>query len=211
MSAFHDVRFPVSVSFKSSGGPMRRTEIVELQSGAEERNTPWAHGRRRYDAGTGIRSLSELEAVLSFFEARRGALHAFRWKDFADFRSCVSNADISPLDQMLGTGDAATTSFQLVKTCESGAYAYVRPITKPVSGTVRVAVDGVEVDASDWSVDHMSGIITFDAPPDAGEGITAGFEFDVPARFDTHEMALSLEGFEAGQMPSIQVVEVRDA
>lgn len=211
MSAFHDVRFPLSVSFKSSGGPLRRTEIVELQSGAEERNSPWAHGRRRYDAGTGIRSLSELEAVLAFFEARRGALYAFRWKDFADFRSCVSNTDISPLDQMLGMGDGSTASFQLMKAYETGAYAYVRPITKPVSGTVRVAVDGVEVDASDWSVDDLTGIITFSAPPDAGAEITAGFEFDIPARFDTHEMVLSLEGFEAGQMPSIQVVEVRDA
>lgn len=211
MSVFHDVRFPVTVSFKSSGGPMRRTEIVELQSGREERNTPWAHGRRRYDAGTGIRSLSELEAVLAFFEARRGALHAFRWKDFTDFRSCVSNADISPMDQLLGTGDAATSEFQLLKTYETGAYAYARPITKPVTETVHVAVDGVEADPSDWSVDASSGIITFNTPPPVGAVVTAGFEFDIPARFDTDQLAISLEGFQAGQAPSIAIVEVRDA
>ena len=71
---FHEVRFPASLSFGSLGGPERRTDIVTLVNGFEERNSPWAHSRRRYDAGLGLRSLEDVEALLAFFEARRGQL-----------------------------------------------------------------------------------------------------------------------------------------
>ena len=60
---FHEVRFPAALSVGSSGGPERRTEIVTLKNGFEERNSPWAHSRRRYDAGLGVRSLDDLAEV----------------------------------------------------------------------------------------------------------------------------------------------------
>ena len=72
------------VVFKSTGGAVltaKRTEIVTLANGFEERNTPWAHSRRRYDAGVGLRSLDDVEALIAFFEARRGQMFGFRWKD----------------------------------------------------------------------------------------------------------------------------------
>jgi uncharacterized protein (TIGR02217 family) len=87
--SFHDVRFPVNLSLGSMGGPERRTEIVTLTNGFEERNTPWAHSRRRYDAGAGMRSLDDIAVLVAFFEARRGMLHGFRWKDWADYKSCA--------------------------------------------------------------------------------------------------------------------------
>lgn len=211
MSQFHDVRFPLSVSFKSTGGPLRRTEIIELQSGAEERNTPWAHGRRRYDAGTGIRSMAEMEQVLAFFEARHGRLHAFRWLDFTDCNSCAAGATISPVDQSLGIGDGQAIDFQLQKTYEPGAHAYVRPITRPVAGSVRVALDGVEIPEADFTVDWNTGQIHFALPPSPGVQVSAGFAFDVPVRFDTDELAVSLVGFQAGRIPGIAIIEVRDA
>ena len=82
--SFHDVRFPTSVSFGALGGPRRRTDIVTLSNGFEERNTPWAHARRRYDAGLGMRSLADIEAVIAFFAARQGQLFGFRWRDWTD-------------------------------------------------------------------------------------------------------------------------------
>ena len=77
---FHEVLFPAALSFGSRGGPERRTEIVTLASGFEERNTPWAHARRRYDAGLGLRGLDDLHRVVAFFEARMGRLYGFRWR-----------------------------------------------------------------------------------------------------------------------------------
>src|SRR5215510_10220416 len=111
--AFHEVRFPTGIALRSTGGPTRKTEIVTLGSGFEERNAVWANSRRRYDVGYGVKSLDDVHAVIAFFEARMGRLHGFRFKDFADFKSCAPNASVAPSDQSIGTGDAAATQFAL--------------------------------------------------------------------------------------------------
>jgi uncharacterized protein (TIGR02217 family) len=206
--SFHEVLFPTALSFGSSGGPERKTEIVTLASGFEERNTPWAHGRRRFDAGLGLRSLDDIHAVLAFFEARMGRLYGFRWRDWADHKSCAPSATPSPLDCAIGVGDGATRAFALAKTYVSGPAIYRRPIAKPVPGSARVAVDGVEV-VSGFSLDATRGTVTFDSAPAPGAALTAGFVFDVPVRFDTDRIEVNLGAFEAGEIPLVPVIEVR--
>lgn len=208
--SFHDVRFPAPLSVGSTGGPERRTEIVTLNNGFEERNSPWADSRRRYDAGLGVRSLDDLAVVVAFFEARHGQLYAFRWKDWTDFKSCAPSGVPSELDQRLGEGDGAQKLFSLCKTYSSGTNAYVRLITKPVEGTVSVAVAGrLQTNGVDYVLDHSAGKVHFNSAPVAGAEITAGFIFDVPVRFDTDRINASLASFAAGEIPSIPVVEVR--
>ncbi|MGQ0565949.1 MAG: phage distal tail protein, Rcc01695 family [Gemmobacter sp.] len=207
---FHEVRFPANLSFGSVGGPERRTEIVTLANGFEERNTPWAHSRRRYDAGVGLRSLDDVEALIGFFEARRGQLFGFRWKDWADFRSCGAKRMVQADDQDLGVGDGERVVFALVKTYRSGDETYVRPIAKPVAGTVRVALDGQpRIESIDWAMDVTTGLVTFATPPDPGVIVTAGYEFDVPVRFDTDRIQTSVASFRAGDVPSVPVLELR--
>ena len=207
---FHDVRFPASLSFGAIGGPERRTEIVTLANGYEERNTPWAHGRRRYDAGMGMRSLDDLENVIAFFEARQGQLIGFRWKDWSDFKSAPPSVDIDPLDQLIGFGDEVEQVMPLSKSYRSGTITYIRPITKPVSGSVRIAIGGdLLQDGIDYSVDVNTGLVTFSHPPDLGAEVRAGFEFDVPVRFDTDVIMTSVSTFQAGEVPNIPVVEIR--
>ncbi|PWE28258.1 TIGR02217 family protein [Pararhodobacter marinus] len=209
--AFHDIRFPASLSFGSLGGPERRTEIVTLANGHEERNTPWAQARRRYDAGLGLRSLDDVEVLIAFFEARQGRLHAFRWKDWADYKTCPASKQVSPLDQHIGTGDGVTRAFALAKTYRSGDWDAVRMITKPVAGSVRVAVGGAELDESvGWALDTVTGIVTFEAPPPVGAEVTFGGEFDVPVRFDTDLVQVSVANFQAGDVPQVPVIEVRE-
>ena len=208
--SFHEVRFPASLSFGSIGGPERRTEIVTLSNGFEERNSPWAHSRRRYDAGFGLRSLDDVEQMIAFFEARQGQLHGFRWKDWADYKSCLPSADITGMDQFIGTGDEVTTQFQLAKIYASGDAAYSRPILKPVRGTVQVTMSGDRVQESiDYSIDYTTGLIQFFHAPDIGAEIRAGFEFDVPVRFDTEVIQTSVANFNAGEVPDVPVIEVR--
>lgn len=208
--AFHEIRFPANLSFGALGGPERRTEIVTLDSGHEERNSPWAHARRRYDAGLGLRSLDDLETLIAFFEARSGQLHGFRWRDWADYKSAPPSRAPGPLDQPIGRGDGVTRDFPLAKTYRSGAQSYTRPIAKPVAGTVRIALDGdaLEQDAH-WHVDLTTGVVSFAVPPGAGAQMTAGFEFDVPVRFDTESIRVSVASFRAGEVPAVPVVEVR--
>ena len=201
--SFHEVRLPARLAFGSTGGVERRTEVVTLASGFERRSTPWAQGRRRYLIGAGVRSLDDAAALVAFFEARRGRLHGFRFRDFADFKSCAPSGVIGPMDQALGAGDGAASVFALAK-----AYGdLARPIVKPVAGTVRVAIDGTET--MTFEVDLATGQVTFDAPPDEGAVLTAGFEFDTPVRFDTDRIDVTLESFEAGRVVAAPLIELR--
>lgn len=201
--SFHEVRLPARLAFGSTGGVERRTEVVTLASGFERRSTPWAHGRRRYLIGAGVRSLDDAAALVAFFEGRRGRLHGFRFRDFADFKSCAPSGAVSPTDQPLGVGDGAATVFALTK-----AYAdLARPIAKPVAGTVRVAVDGIET--GDFTVDLTTGRVMLATAPGSGAVLTAGFEFDTPVRFDTDRIDVTLESFDAGRVVAAPLIELR--
>jgi uncharacterized protein (TIGR02217 family) len=207
---FHEIRFPAALSFGATGGPERRTEVVTLANGFEERNTPWAHSRRRYDAGLGLRALDDLATLVAFFEARQGQLIGFRWKDWSDFKSCLPSQDIAGPDQLIGMGDEVTTAFQLSKTYRSGSHSYTRPITKPVAGTIRVSRGGDAMEEGvDYTADPATGIVSFTHAPDIGAEIRAGYEFDVPVRFATDRVHTSLSRFQAGEVPDVPVIEVR--
>ncbi|WP_296170566.1 DUF2460 domain-containing protein [uncultured Brevundimonas sp.] len=209
--SFHDVRLPTRLAFGSTGGVERRTEIVTLGSGYERRSTPWAEGRRRYLIGANLRSLNDMAALTAFFEARRGRLYGFRFRDFADFKSCAPGVLVSAGDQALGTGDGARTRFDLIKRYGDGdgEGALVRRVRKPVAGTVRVAVADVELDAGEFAVDAATGEVTLTVAPPVGAAVKAGFEFDVPVRFDADRIEVTLESFEAGRMAAVPLIEVR--
>lgn len=210
--AFHEVRFPTEIARQSQGGPERRTDIVVLGSGHEERNARWADSRRVFNAGYGVKSLDELHAVVAFFEERRGRLHGFRWRDAGDWKSCAPEGAPSPHDQQIGIGDGTTRTFQLVKTYGGGFAPWQRMISKPVAGSVTIAVGGVvKAAGSDFSVDTATGLVTFEIAetPTSGASITAGFAFDVPVRFDTDRLEVNLQGFRHGAIPNIPIVEIR--
>lgn len=210
MNGFHEVRFPLRVALGSSGGPVRRTDIVNLSNGREQRNQRWRDSRRSYDAGSGVRSLADLYAVLEFFEARRGQLYGFRFRDPVDWASCPPGGTVAATDQIIGTGDGVTAAFQLVKTYQDAGCGWTRRIVKPVQGTVLVSVDGVAVSGAAYSVDVATGMVNFAAGhvPGSGALIEAGYEFDVPVRFDIDRIDVNLAHFDAGRIPTIPLTEI---
>lgn len=211
-TAFHEVRFPVAISFGSTGGPERLTEIVTLGSGHEERNSRWADSRRRYDAGYGVRSLDDLHSIVAFFEERRARLYGFRWRDFTDWKSCPPSETPDAFDQLIGVGNGANTAFQLVKTYGGTNAPYERRIQKPVAGTIVVVVGSTpQTLGIDFTVNTATGLITFlpSSVPQPGALVRAGFEFDVPVRFDTDQLNINLTAFSAGDIPSVPLVELR--
>jgi uncharacterized protein (TIGR02217 family) len=209
--SFHEIRFPTAISLASRGGPERRTDVVVLGSGYEERNSRWANSRRSWNAGYGVRSLDDLYAVIAFFEERRGRLYGFRWKDPTDWTSAGPQGTPAASDQPIGIADGTLASFQLAKTYGSAYAPWTRAVTKPVADTVVVAVAGVVQSASAFTVDTTTGRITFLAGhvPVAGAAVTAGFEFDCPVRFDTDKLELNVHGFNHGAIPRIPLIEVR--
>ena len=205
LSEFHEVQLPLPLAFGGQGGPERRTEVVGLASGGEVRNAVWAGSRRRWELGGAITKIEQLHDLTVFFEARRGRLHGFRFRDLVDDRSGRPGTDVRPTDQVLGLADGTQDVFELVKQYGDTA----RRIHKPVSGSVRAAINGVE--QSDIVVSSTRGEVRFSAPPEAGAVVTAGFVFDVPVRFDTDHLQTSIEAFgagSAGQVPIIELLEV---
>ncbi|MCK0209014.1 DUF2460 domain-containing protein [Starkeya koreensis] len=212
MPAFHETLFPLDIALGAAGGPERATEIVTTLTGREERNTRLAHSRRRWDAGYGVTSLPQLSAVVAFFEERRGRLYGFRWRDRLDHSSAAPGQAVTPFDQPLGTGDGVRAVFTLAKTYGGDHAPYTRPIAKPVAGSVRVAVGGAErTEGVHFALDVTTGALTFLAGhvPAEGADVTAGFLFDVPARFDTDFLEVNLTAFEAGAIPRIPILEIR--
>ena len=226
--AFHEVQFPTKIAYGSSGGPVRKTDIITLDSGHEQRNTPWSQSRREYNVAYGTKTYDDLYALMAFWEARNGPLYGFRYKDWMDFKSCPPQMAVTATDQIIGVGDGVTKVFQLIKTYSSGGYDYVRTITKPVVNTVVLPQSVLIDDAGDtllddegnpllddfgglsiFTVDSTTGLITFDTAPAVGVVITAGFEFDVPVRFASDKIAIDLKGFERGEMPDIMLQELR--
>lgn len=209
MSAFHDIRLPARLAFGCTGGVEWRTQVVTLASGYERRSSPWVQGRRRYLIATATRPLDEAAELVAFFEARRGRLHGFRFRDPSDFKSCLPSAQPAATDQAIGTGDGARKIFQLAKTYGTGAETAVRTIVKPVAGTVKVAVAGVALAPAAFTVDLATGLVTLVTAPAAGAAVRAGFEFDTPVRFDIDRLDVQMEGFVAARITACPLVEVR--
>ena len=206
--AFHEIRFPDNISRGARGGPERRTQVVELASGDEERNASWANSRRRYDVAYGIRRADDLATVVAFFEARNARLFGFRYKDWADYKSSLPSLAISPTDQQIGTGNGSLKTFQLSKRYTSGAQSWTRTIAKPVAGTIIIALGLVE-QMSGWTLDATTGVVTFTTAPGSGVIVRAGFEFDVPVRFDTDMLDVTLDIERLGSITSIPLLEIR--
>ena len=207
VAAFHDVRFPLELGYGAAGGPEFSTQVVVTGSGYEQRNSQWSDARLYYDAGVGVRSEADLTALIAFFRARRGQAHGFRFSDPLDRTTAVDGAVVAT-DQVLGIGDGGATRFALVKHYGAADDPQTRRITRPVAGSVRVAVAGV-VRASGWSL-GAGGHVDFDVAPAPGAIVTAGFEFDVPVRFAADRIDVSIAGWQAGELPSVPLVEVRE-
>ncbi|GGB51492.1 glycoside hydrolase family 24 [Tistrella bauzanensis] len=209
LDAFHDIRLPDDIAFGSTGGPVFSTDVVVLASGHERRNADWAEARARYDIAMGVRGMDQLSRLIAFFRARRGRACGFRFKDWTDWTSATGNAAPTALDQPLGTGTGSQTTFALIKRYETPPLHVDRRIVKPVAGSVRVAIDGVEAEAGAFSADTTTGMVSFPAPPLAGAVLTAGFAFDVPVRFDTDHLPATIEDYGIGAVRSVPLVEIR--
>jgi uncharacterized protein (TIGR02217 family) len=206
MSLFHEVRLPLALAFGASGGPERATDVTRLASGAESRNVRWAGSRRRWEAGGATMRADAAHELVAFFEARRGRMYGFRFRDPVDWKSCAPSQPVSMTDQALGLGDGGTTAFQLVKRYGGDEAAWDRRIAKPVEETVLVGVDGAAT--TGFSVDLETGVVTFDAAPADGAVLTAGFEFDVPVRFDADRLEVALVGHDAVRVTRAPLVEI---
>ena len=194
------VRLPVTIERGARGGPSYRTNVTILDGGYEVTQINWSQARWVGTIGYGIAERDSYFALIEFFRARRGKARGFLFKDWSDY---------SVVGGTIGTGDGVETVFQLVKVYDDTVFPYTRTITRPVNGTVTVYVAGVPTAAT---INYTTGTVTFSGPntPVAAAAVTADFEFDVPMRFDTDAISVQLEWAEAGRIPNLPIIEVRE-
>jgi uncharacterized protein (TIGR02217 family) len=220
--AFHEVQFPPTIAYGSSGGPGFNTNVITVDSGQEERIARRGQARCKFDAASGLKKQEDVHTLITFFRARMGSAYGFRFKDWSDYATTVSGVtygspdgvlydQVSNVDCVLGVGDGSATAFQLVKVYTSGPVSRNRTITKPVAGTVKVAVDGVDQTGS-FTVNTATGVVTLAAAPAVGAVVSAGFEFDVPVRFGEEVdkgLPVSLDNYRSGSV-SVPLIELLD-
>lgn len=210
MSFLETPRFPDEISYGSKGGPLFNTTVITVNSGYEQRNINWDYPRCEFDVAFGVRNRTDLYDLVKLHRAVRGRGHGFRYKDWNDFKSHHGDQitqDVSDTDQEIGTGDGIEVDFQLKKDYIEGVLTGSRIINKLVSGTVVIALDGVP-QPTGWAVDTTTGIVTFGSAPGSGVVVTAGFEYDVPVRFDSDKIETNYEYYEGGSA-SVSLIEVR--
>ena len=206
---FHDVLFPLAIALNSVAGPEFSTDVTETAGGWEKRNQNWGGARLRFNVASGVRDRSDYEALLAFFYGRAGRANGFRFRDWSDNKSCPVTGTPAHTDQVLGTGDGANQFFQLQKSYVSGPVTYVRKITRPVAGSVKVGLGGIN-QAAGWTVNTATGLITFATPPAAGVAVSAGYQFDVPARFDIDRLEPASLLLDIVAIPDLPIVEIRE-
>lgn len=198
--AFVEERFPADIAYGSAGGPEYSTDIVVTHGGYEQRNTNWSQARAKYNVAHGVKTQSQLDALIGFFRARKGRADGFRFKDWSDYKAIA---------QAIGTGNGTNKIFQLVKTYNSGSIVETRTITKPIASTLAVYVNAVLQAGSAYTLDSATGKITFVTAPANAAVVTADFEFDVPVRFDTDRLSATLDSYGVNSWNDIPLVEVR--
>jgi uncharacterized protein (TIGR02217 family) len=199
MSGFHEVQFPPDISYGASGGPGYSTTVVTTVSGRERRNANWAAARGKWNVAHGLKKREQVAALIAFFRARKGRAYGFRFKDWTDYQAFA---------QPLGVGNGSNRTFQLIKRYASGGEIETRIIAKPVSGTVKIYRDGVQA-VTGWTVNSATGLVTFTTAPASGVQVTADFDFDVPVRFDSDQMDITIETYQLGSWGHIPVLEIR--
>jgi uncharacterized protein (TIGR02217 family) len=212
---FHEVQFPVGVSQGAVGGMRFSTTVMPLSSGFESRNINWKSSRGEWDVSFGLQTQEQVEELVDFFSARRGKAYGFRFKDWTDYRAPRwrnTPGDMGGIP-ILFTTTGAQLTFQLTKIYGDVGGTYTRVLAKPVMGSVRLLNDGLPmIESVDFTTDYTTGIVTLSDTIALVEGhnIAGAFEFDVPARFDTDDMKISITSTEIMAWPSIPVVEIRD-
>jgi uncharacterized protein (TIGR02217 family) len=197
--SFVEAQFPADISYGSSGGPEYSTDIVMTYGGHEQRNINWSQARARFNVAHGVKTKTQLDALIAFFRARKGRAIGFRFKDWTDYKAS---------GQTLGTGNGALTQFQLVKTYASGATEELRIITKPVNGTIKIYLNGA-LQSTGYTVNFTTGLVIFNSAPVNGAVVTADYEFDVPVRFDTDRLSATLDAYGVHSWLDIPLIEVR--
>lgn len=196
--SFHDINLPKFVEVFAAGQPEFVTSYASTLSGREVRLLEKEFARQKYLIKNCRLSESQFRQFNSFFRARKGRKHSFRFRDYADYK--VEN-------QILANGDGKTCEFQFFKIYQDFISSSHRLITKPIIGSVKLYINEQIIEAG---INYDKGIIKLKEPLLVNQILTADFIFDVVVRFnsDSYEYTYSNDGSIA--LSPIELIEVEE-
>jgi uncharacterized protein (TIGR02217 family) len=200
--SFVDVRLPVGIERGARRVDDEDIEIVRSDAGTETRNARHDQSAREWEFSLATERLNtpgNVKALRTMWKVCRKSLHSFRWRDWTAFQLS---------DELIGTGDGSDTTFQITKTWSLGGSSYVERITKPSrDALITVKKAGVVQSPSAYSVNYLTGVITFNSAPGNGQAITVSCEYDIAVRFDA-ALTSGLEHFGTEKIDAVHLVEV---
>lgn len=212
IDVFSDIVFPHDISQNSDAATKFSTIVNEVASGHDQRISRWDYPIMEYNVAYGVRTMEQLHDLIRFFRVMKGKRNSFRFLDKLDFTSNFAEIEetraapeTTPLDQVIGVGDDETPSFQLIKTYDFDTESAVRPIYKPIEGTVEIAVNGVAIPY--FSVDYNTGIVTI-TPRVSGSPPAATLEL---VNAGTKRYKITVPDTPADHLPLFNVSEWMDA
>lgn len=203
------VKLPDDIERGARGGPTFNTDVIISSSGHVSTNQRWSLPLYKWDIGYGIQTMEDVDAILQVFIGARGRVYGFRFKDWSDYQ-------IPLITNVIGTGDGAETDFQIYKTYTNGVRTLQRKITRPVdNGTIEVQVAGTPYTeggggGTGYTVDYSTGIISFNVAPPNLNAVYCKCEFDIPVMFESDEIGVVLETYDAAEIDNIIVMEIRE-
>ena len=192
---FHNARLPDNIERGATSSPTYNTTVNRLTSGFEQRNQNWETPLSTYDIGYSIRSIEDIDIVRDFFHAREGRTHSFRFKDWLDYTTRTTQQPT----RLAGTD----TTLYLERRYTDGTFNKDVTIIRPISSALQIFRDGVSY--TQWTYDETTGQITVQA---AGTYTWTG-EYDKEVRFAEDSLSISIELFNLGTVPSIELQEIR--
>lgn len=200
MSHFDDIIMPTSLRYRSDGRtrPIGSTNQIFLSNGTRKVINRYSEKLREL-TGSYIYHVNDSELA----QANRiweicGTVHSFLARDWSLWNTTINYMEegnenlVTPTDMAMqnttdGTyvGDGATTQFYCGIKFTEGSGTEFKRIRKPLISSVRVAVDGVEIEGSPSFVitNADNGIVTLDVPPVNNAVVTWGGVFYFPVFF----------------------------
>lgn len=184
--AWMNTPFPPRLAFGIECDPEWQVRIATTIAGFESRNLEWSNARHRYDASFAIRSATDHQVIREHFHMARGPFHSWPLLDPLDH-------DVSVTEGVMVLDSGSDASFQLYKQYGSGDFAYLRKITRPLSGA-RIYLNGVlKTEGVDYTLDEDTGLLTYVDTDALAEDITWSGQFYVPCRYDTMKLPVRLQ------------------
>lgn len=198
---FIEIQFPVDISYGSSGGPEYFTEILSTTNGCEIRSSKLHNHKMKFNISTGIKNKEQIEGMMRFFRCCRGRNIGFRYKDWSDFTG--KNEPVKIIN---------SHTLQLMKIYKLDVNTtYERVINKPVKNSIKIQINDNIIPDTQLEVDYTTGIIVLPNHKIDEENtrVLASFEFDVPVRFNTDYLPVTIENYNFYSLPPIELIEVK--